>query len=175
MITIRQLSDEYEIRKLDERDIQDVQKICVSNPQFYLYSDADSTAECIAADLHTLPPGKELKDKYYIGFFRDGRLHAVMDLIDGYPDPETAFIGFFMMNAEYSGKGEGSRIVQKVCTSLRRDGFQRARLCIDKGNPQSSHFWRKNGFVPVKEADRSGHIVIIADKTLQGEYAWQKQ
>ena len=169
MIRIQNLSDEYEIRKLNERDIRDVQNICGSNPQFYLYSDADNTEECIAADMRALPPGKEAEDKYYIGFLRDGRLHAVMDLIDRYPDPETAFIGFFMMDAEYSGRGEGSRIVRKVCTALREEGFQRARLCIDKGNPQSSHFWQKNGFVPVKEADRNGHIVIIADKTLQGE------
>ena len=32
-------------------------------------------------------------------------------------------------------------------------GKTSVRLAIDKGNPQSSHFWKKNGFEVIAEAD----------------------
>ncbi len=41
-----------------------------------------------------LPLCKSMDDKYYIGYFENGCLIAVMDLIDGYPNAGTAFIGF---------------------------------------------------------------------------------
>ena len=37
------------------------------------------------------------RDKYYVGYFEEDRLGAVIDLILRYPNEETAFIGLFMM------------------------------------------------------------------------------
>jgi hypothetical protein len=40
------------------------------------------------------------------------------------------------------------------------------RLAIDKGNPQSTHFWRKNGFEIISEADVNGWTKLVAEKQL---------
>ena len=48
---------------------------------------------------------------YYIGYFSNGQLIAVMDLIDGYPQRDIAFIGFFMTDAEVHNRGVGSAII----------------------------------------------------------------
>ena len=40
------------------------------------------------------------------------------------------------------------------------------RLAIDKGNPQSAHFWKKNGFIVIKEVDREGWTVLVSEKQL---------
>ena len=53
------------------------------------------------------PPGIDLKDKYYVGYFHNETLVAVLDLIDGWPSKEVAYIGFFMMNHSYQGKNVG--------------------------------------------------------------------
>ena len=38
---------------------------------------------------------------------------------------------------------------------------------IDKGNPQSTHFWtKKNGFEIIMEADNNGWIKLVAERTL---------
>ena len=47
-------------------------------------------------DMTITPPGFTQKDKYFFGFFENQTLIAVMDLVDGYPMPEIAFIGLFM-------------------------------------------------------------------------------
>ena len=50
-----------------------------------------------------------MEQKYYIGFFENSMLVAIMDLIDGYPNSNSAFIGFFMMSRTLQGVGIGSR------------------------------------------------------------------
>lgn len=89
-----------------------------------------------------------------------------MDLIDGYPDADTAFIGFFMVNKDLQGQGTGTAIVCDVLAALRALGYTVVRLGIDKENPQSNHFWRKNGFAVLREAAQERGIVLLAERRL---------
>ena len=90
-----------------------------------------------------------------------------MDLIDGYPKPENAYIGFFMMNQRHQGKQIGSAIIGETEDYLRKIGKTAIRLAIDKGNPQSAHFWKKNGFKVIFEVDVNGWTKLVAEKPLQ--------
>ena len=92
-----------------------------------------------------------MNDKYYIGFFKRDKLIAVMDLIMNYPKKKTAFIGLFMMDVNYQNKGIGSKVIGEVLSYLKSENYENIRLGVDKGNPQSSYFWNKNGFVTVGE------------------------
>ena len=89
-----------------------------------------------------------------------------MDLIDGYPDAASAYIGFFMLKKELQGKQIGTGIIQEVCQYLKGIGITTVLLGIDKGNPQSNHFWKKNGFLVIKEVEQDGGTVLVAKKTL---------
>ena len=41
------------------------------------------------------------------------------------------------------------------------------RLAINKGNPQSTHFWKKNGYIIIREVDKEGWGTLLeAEKTL---------
>lgn len=117
-------------------------------------------------DLHITPPGVEASDKYYLGFFRDGALEAVLDLIEGYPDEEYAFIGFFMVNAALQGRQIGSRLIGEICAYLKKAGKKKVRLGIAEDNPQANHFWRKNRFAVVERVPMEGWTVLAAEKTL---------
>lgn len=142
---ITRLSNTYVVRRIEEQDVSEVFRLCGRNPQFYHYCPPAVTIEGIKADMHMLPPNKTMDDKYYMGFYHQGQLIAVMDLILGYPNEETAFIGFFIMNADFQGKGIGSQIIEDVCTYL-KNSFFFVRLTYVKGNEQSEHFWIKNHF-----------------------------
>ncbi len=89
-----------------------------------------------------------------------------MDLIDGYPYAEIAFIGFFMMDRAYQGKQIGTAIISEVSDHLRSIGKTAVRLAIDKGNPQSTHFWKKNGFEIIAEKDVNGWTKLVAERKL---------
>ena len=166
MIDISKISSSYDIRRMDDSDVDSILSFCRKNTQFYEYCEAEPTREQVLCDLHITPPGIGLSDKYYIGFYQNETLIAVMDLIDGYPEPEIAFIGFFMMNKDLQGRGVGTVIIQETAAYLKAAGKTTIRLAIDKGNPQSTHFWKKNGFIVIKEVDRNGWTALVAEKKL---------
>ena len=112
------------------------------------------------------PPGIDMQDKYYFGFFDGRELVAIMDLIDGYPKAEIAYIGFFMMNPQYQVKQIGTAIIDEVIDYLLSTGKTSVQLVIDKGNPQSTHFWKKNGFDVLSEADVNGWTKLVAERKL---------
>ena len=117
----------------------------------------------IYEDLTLLPSDKTGDDKYFVGFFdKSRRMIAVLDLIDGYPIEDTAYIGFFMVDAKESGKGIGSNLINEICENLLVLGFNSVRLSYGKSNPQASHFWQKNHFTALKEAnhDKYGSLIV---------------
>ena len=166
MIDIARLSSQYEVRALGEADAEEILRLCQANTLFYDYCEARPTREQVLNDLRVTPPGKDRSDKYYLGFYRDGTLVAVLDLIDGYPEPEIAFLGFFMMNAAFQGRGLGSAIITELAAALKGMGKTAVRLGIDKGNPQSTHFWKKNGFSVLREVPQDGWTILLARKQL---------
>ena len=166
MIEISKISKHYTARALMECDAEIILALCQNNPLFYEYTEAEPTKEQILDDLKATPPGKGLSDKYFFGFFEGEELVAVMDLVDGYPDQGTAYIGFFMMNLHYQGKRVGTAIIHEVTEYLRSIGKTAVRLAIDKGNPQSTQFWKKNGFEILFEADLNGWTKLVAEKSL---------
>ena len=107
-----------------------------------------------------------MEQKYYVGFFDKDELIAVMDLIDGYPTEDCAFIGFFMMNNACQGKGIGSKIISDVLTYLKSIGLLKCQLGIDQGNPQSTHFWKKNLFHIIREVRQEEGIILVAERKL---------
>lgn len=166
MIEIEKLSGSYAVRKLGDEDAEAILALCRENTQFYLYCAAEPTKEQVLRDLHLTPPDTDLSNKYYVGFYEEKTLIAVLDLVDSYPEPEYAFIGFFMMKRSLQGNGRGSAIIGEVAAYLKKSGKTTIRLAIDKDNPQSNHFWKKNGFCVVKEVDRDGWTLLVAEKQL---------
>ena len=165
-IQIEKLSNSYTIRRLTDADVPMLYAWMLRNDQYFRYCGGSTTPERVRQDLTLCPPGTTPAQKHYVGFFDAGTLVAVMDLIDGYPDADTAFIGFFMMNRELQGQGTGTAIVRDVLAALRALGYTAVRLGIDKENPQSNHFWRKNGFAVLREAAQERGIVLLAERRL---------
>ena len=89
-------SARYSVRHLDQKDVPDILALCRENTLFYQHCPPFVTAQKITDDMKALPPGKEMSDKHYIGYYDAGSLLAVMDFILAYPNEHTAFIGFFM-------------------------------------------------------------------------------
>lgn len=148
---ISKLSAQYFVRRLTEDDVEMIYDLSSGNSIYYRYHPPFVTREGILEDMTALPPGKEYDDKFYIGFFDGAALVAVMDLILDYHEAGVAFIGFFMTDVKYQGKGIGSGIISDAAAYLKSLGYDEIRLGVDKGNPQSYAFWTKNKFSPVSE------------------------
>ena len=166
MIDISKLSSKDDICRLVDADADNILRFCRKNEQYYQYCEAEATREQVLGDLHITPPGITAADKYYVGFFKNGEIVAVLDLIDGYPEPDIAYIGFFMMNADLQGRQIGSEIIHDICLYLKQTGKTAVRLAMAKDNPQATHFWKKNGFVVIKEVEKEGWTALVAQRKL---------
>lgn len=166
MLTIKNMSKNYNVEKLTENDIETIYRLCQGNKLYYRYCQAEISREQILRDLYLRPEGVNEDNKYYLGFFEDELLVAVLDILDVYPDEETCFIGFFMVNILYQSQGIGSEIIGSVLDYVKKIGKSKVRLGIDKANPQSKAFWKKNGFKVIKEVEKSGGTILLAEKIL---------
>ncbi|MBR3508064.1 MAG: GNAT family N-acetyltransferase [Lachnospiraceae bacterium] len=163
----RSLSDKYAVRRLSEADISKILSLCEKNTLYYQFFPPFVSEQSIRDDMNALPPGKTMTDKYYVGYYDEDRLIAVMDLIMAFPNKTTAFIGFFMTEADAQRKGLGSALITELCNAMSGIGIKEVRLGWVKGNPQAEHFWKKNGFAETgatNETDK--YTVVVARRGL---------
>lgn len=166
MLNIKNMTKSYNVEKLTKNDIESIYRLCQGNKLYYRYCQAEISREQILSDLYLRPEGVNEDNKYYLGFFEDEVLVAVLDILDGYPDEETCFIGFFMVNILYQGQGIGTEIIGSLLAYVKKIGKAKVRLGIDKENPQSKAFWKKNDFKIIKEVEKSGGTILLAEKIL---------
>ncbi|MCY7223170.1 GNAT family N-acetyltransferase [Streptococcus anginosus] len=163
---IDQLSKHYSCRILTEKDILSILSLYESNPLYFQYCPPKPNLASIKEDMLRLPEGKAKADKFYVGFWNNSKLVAVMDFVYAYPDEETIFIGLFMVDQAYQGKGIGGQIVTEALAYF-ANNFRKARLAYVKGNPQSQHFWEKQGFKPIGcEVKQALYTVVIVEQSL---------
>lgn len=164
-MNVSDFSKRYIVRKLNKEDIGQIYELCKKNTLYYQYCPPFVTCESIEEDLTALPPNILIEHKYYVGYYEGDKLIAVMDLIEGYPETDIVYIGFFMRSVDIQKRGIGTAIIQELLEYVRTMGYKSVQLAWVKGNPQSEHFWIKNGFAGVKESFSSsaGEIVILAE------------
>lgn len=167
MLHIENFSREYAVKCITRSDVPQVFSLCKENKQYYQHFPPFVTEQSILDDLKALPQGKSIEDKYFIGFYSDDQLIAVMDLIDRYPNESTAFIGFFMTDVAFQHRGIGTMIVDEISQYLKNLEYRYIRLAWIKGNVQSETFWHKNGFLETGFSyETNGCTVIVAQREL---------
>lgn len=168
MTSFENIFKPYSARKLIASDVSHVLALCSENPEYFQHCPPSPSRDTIRDDMSALPPGKKANDKYFIGLFESGSLVAVMDLIDRYPDNETAFIGLLMVAKDLQGHGVGTFIVNALTEALKAKHYKRIRLGYIKTNQSAQRFWFKQGFRPTgAESAREHYTVVEAEKALQ--------
>ena len=164
---LQKVSRRYRIRLLEEADVDDILRLSKGNPMFYRYCPPAATRKSILNDMKALPPGKLEVEKYYVGFFENEKLIAVMDMVFGYPDEEAVYIGLFMVERKVQGCGIGSIIIHEYADYMCTLGKKTIQLAFAKGNSQSEAFWQKNGFMKTgKEVENDGYIAVCMKRDL---------
>lgn len=167
MLPMENISARYAVRPLTAADMPDLLALARGNPLYYEHMHTRPTLENLTRDLTALPPRKTLDDKYFLGYYQGGRLTAALDLITGYPDRSTAFIGWFILDPSVQGQGEGTALISELLAFLKDRGFSSVRLGRVKGNPQSKRLWEKNGFAPTGvETDGGGYTIVVMRREL---------
>lgn len=160
---IENLSSDYFVKQFTEEDIPEIYELAKKNETYYKYMKTKPTYENLKDVITSLPPNKTLEDKFFLGFYYNDQLIAILDLILKYPNENTAFIGWFMMNKKFQHKGIGTKIVTEIFSCLKENGFSYIRLGYIKGNEESKNFWIRNDFKPtgIETQDENYTIVVL--------------
>ena len=158
---VMKLSKQYAVRVLRESDAKQVYALELGNLLYFDYCPPAPSISAVLSDMHALPPGKTMDDKYFVGYFEGEQLVVIMDLILNYPEESLAWIGLFMVDEAYRRKGIGSMIMEGCLACLKDNGFTHVRLGYMKGNAESRHFWLKNGFFETGEERENDHGMVI--------------
>lgn len=97
-----------------------------------------------------------------ISVFSTAAADAEADLIAGYPDGETAYIGLFMLDKTRQGAGEGSRLAREIFRFFKESGYLKVKLGVIEGSEKAAAFWKKNGFAFTGERVRKEGYAIAA-------------
>jgi len=152
---------------ISELDLDSVYEICFSNPAYYRHMNEELSKDKLKHLMTALPPKADLNNKKNIGFVHDNKLIGYLEMIESYPDTETALIGFFILDASLQGKGIGTLIIDNIAKELKEKGFKSIILSCAATNISSLKFWRKNGFIKTEEFEAYDDIeLVVMEKTL---------
>ena len=167
-IEINKLSTKYKVKELKASDAPAVLKLECTTPLYFEHCPPTPSIQSVLDDMKALSPKRSLEDRYYIGFFEEKELIAIMDLILYYPNEDTAFIGLFMVLSDKQGTGVGTETIDECFSELREISFSAIRLGYMKENSQSATFWNKNNFVPKGiESDNGQGTIVIMERQLK--------
>lgn len=147
MLSIKQLSCSGD-------DAISLQRLLESAPSYSQIAEGVAVSPGAAAEmLRALPSGKGYEDKFVFGFYAGRSLVACADLIRGYPNSETAFIGLLLVSEAHEGNGFGSQAFASLCSVVQGWGTcSRLRLAVIDANQKAHRFWAKLGFAPTGES-----------------------
>lgn len=170
MLDIKKLSTKYQVKKLTATDADHALRLVQSNSSFFNFCPPAPTRHSILEDMKVVPADKTLADKYYLGYYADNKLIAIVDLIIGYPAEMDTWIGFFMVDAGFQKQEIGSRIMTELSVALSENGLKRIEVAYPKGNAQSLQFLLKNNFVAMdREVPVPGYTMVIMEKVFHNK------
>ncbi|WP_334330235.1 GNAT family N-acetyltransferase [Companilactobacillus sp. HBUAS59699] len=165
MLNINDLSSSYQVKRLTPRDVDHALHLVQGNSNFFSYCPPAPTRHSVLEDMKVVPANKTADDKYYLGYYADDELVAIIDFIIGYPAESDAWIGFFMVDTKSQKRGIGSKILDELSAVLSKAGLKRIEVAYPKGNDQSKQFLLKNSFVSMKrEVPVPGYTMVIMEK-----------
>ncbi|MEV6411858.1 GNAT family N-acetyltransferase [Kribbella sp. NPDC051718] len=95
------------------------------------------------------PEGLHAEQKKVLGLWDGVQLVAVVDLLRGYPNERTAFIGLLEVHGEHRGKGAGAAAYQGVEEYVGREWSEIRTLrlaVVDTNAAEAQGFWERLGF-----------------------------
>ena len=115
--------------------------------------------------LRVCPPGIGEDDKFVLAVLEGEELLGCVDLVRGYPDEQTAYLGLLLLKESRQGRGIGSELVQRLLGMAADWGCTAIRLGVIETNLPALHFWTRHGFQQVgskRIAGFSGDTLVMS-------------
>lgn len=144
---------EFKPEILSAENLYKYHDIFRSNNDYYLLTDGHPiTDEDMQA---TVEYGKVFTggNVLSVGFQFQNNAVAFLSAIEQYPEPDTLYIGLFLVDERYKRKHIGSQIITGIKTAVKELHFQKLKLSVLKKNTNGCLFWESLGFKEINNID----------------------
>lgn len=158
--TLQKQIKDFIIKYIKEEDFSDLYNLEKNNIQYFQYTKEEPNYNSIIEEVYELPNNITIDKKHFIGFYNHNKLIAVMDLIDGYPDKQTYWIGLFIIDIEYQHIGIGTYIMNNLIEYSKKN----IQLGCLSNNQEGFAFWSKLGFREIRRAynkEKDWDIIVM--------------
>lgn len=167
-LDIAALSADFSAKRIEESDIPAVLELERNNRHAFRKLGFRPSTQALTPVMTEVGADCPDEDKIF-ALFRDadGKLVAVIDLVLGYPAKDSAFIGWFMVDANRRNNGIGSQIIADVRAAVQAKGYR--CLCVGVGDTSEEglRFWQGQGFMLTEERIAYGeHTLRVLEKKL---------
>lgn len=150
-------------------DVNELQTLLEAASDYYLLVEGKRPGPGAAARVLTLlPPGTSMSDKHTLGIESSGKLIGCLDVIKGYPAPETAFIGLLLFPESERGRSRGVDALKHAEALAGEWGCRRLELAVVDTNMRALKFWKREGFSEFHRKPSERHIgdAIFMERTV---------
>ena len=128
-------------------DILACQTVLEQAPDYYLTIQGKlPDPDAARRDLLEIPPGKSLRDKHSFLIFNPLKPAGVMDIVQGYPSGEIAFIGLLLFTEGNQSKGYGREALNFAKSLARSWNCSHIHISVISTNIRAQSFWQREGF-----------------------------
>lgn len=126
--------------------------IYTANAAYYaIIGEPKPTIQTVLADAKELPEGMPARAKHFWLVKQAGTPVAVLDLVEGYPDQTTLYIG--QLEVLNRRAGHGRAIIEQLKGQLGGHGYKRMELAVVHANTAGAAFWRALGFALLRQVE----------------------
>ncbi len=146
---------DFSITRLSQQDIEALQGLYEACNDFNLLVDGlPCERDAAEKTFQDLPPGNSIDDKFLWGLFRQKHeLVGVLDVVRGYPDETTWWIGLLLLAPQIRSHHLGEKVVKGFTDYVKKKGGSAVMLGVVEENAQAFRFWSKMGFEFVRQTE----------------------
>jgi ribosomal protein S18 acetylase RimI-like enzyme len=147
----------YTFRVVGPDNEAQLQELLESDSDFFKITNGEPPGPGAAKSLLSdLPEAKGNHDKFvYAVFDHSGALIAVFDLVRGYPDDKTWFLGFLFVVPNNRNVGLGSHLLEAICAHVKQSDGAALRLGVVRENFRARALYDRTGFLFLYERQRT--------------------
>jgi RimJ/RimL family protein N-acetyltransferase len=154
-VTSAPLLEGFTVRPFEDRDAAPLQALFDADPEFF--QGVNGRDIPVTEIRGAIPPGRTLADKFFFAILKEDRVAGLIDIIGGYPEPDTWHLGFIFLAKEVRGGGVGRRALHAIYDWMKGQGATTIRLGVVEPNTRARWLYASEGFVfkGVREIDLS--------------------
>ncbi|MGE0550403.1 MAG: N-acetyltransferase family protein [Kofleriaceae bacterium] len=139
-------------RRCGIADAPAIQAVLDTDPAMWeLICGAPLLPNTAEEELAWVPPGSSLDRKYF--YLVDDV--AVLDVIEGYPDPATWFVGLIFIAPNGRNRGLGTQLFAALAGHVRDAGGRAIRLAVVSTHDDAKRFYDRLGFRFIERKPRT--------------------